>query len=36
MTNGQKVFGGFVLLALSYSALHNYLSEVVVWGVNAS
>ena len=36
MTKGQKAFGGFVLLAVAYSALHYYLFEVVVWGVNAS
>ncbi len=36
MTNGQKGSEVSSFLALSYSALHNYLFEVVVWGVNAS
>jgi len=35
MTNAQRVFGGFVLLAVAYSALHYYLFEAVVWGLGS-
>ena len=32
MTIGQRVFGGAVLIAVAYVALHYYLFEVVAWG----
>ena len=35
MTKSQQVFGGLVLLAVAYSALHYYLFEVVAWGLHA-
>ena len=35
MTRGQQLFGGLVVLAVAYSALHYYLFEVVVSGLQS-